>query len=137
MNKNRFITEIKNANNKGTFLTKRHDPNFYLYTNSKGFYTVLTHQMSSSLSVFIDSQNYSVKMFEDTSYQDNYYEIIPNPFLSYEIGFTPDHNFSNIKWDRLIVVNGIKQGWHCHVQSISWISGSISSNRLILIKELS
>ncbi|MBK8244219.1 MAG: hypothetical protein IPK88_12400 [Saprospiraceae bacterium] len=137
MNKEKFISKIKNANNQGTFLSKKHDPNFCFNTEFTGFYTALTLQMSSSLSVFIDSQNYDVLMFVNTSYQNYYYEIIPNPVLSYKIGFTPKINYLNNNWDRLIVVNSKAQGYHCHVQSSAWISGSISSNKLILIGVLS
>jgi len=116
MNKEELIKYLKEAANNNTLLTPKHDPN-NLGITFPSYRSVLSHQASSSLQNFINSEEYKIHEYENTKSQQGkyYFKITPNNESHFSVpasGVTAHSSFASSVLDCLVVVSGSTQGWH-------------------------
>jgi hypothetical protein len=140
MERRSIVSKWKEAAESGSLLTPRHDPNNLTFVWSS-YRSILTQQMSGSLKQFIDSGNYTIKVYSDANYPGGagLFEVIPDPASGFSVvgsgvpsgSITPSGSL-----DRLIFVSGIVQGWHVYAESSQQIYSSIAAGRLSLQETL-
>jgi len=117
---------------QGTFLTPKHDPSSLNTTYNK-FRSVLSEPMSASLYTFIKSRDYEINVYNDNRYHNDYYEIISNSqeFTIIGGGVPSQSFYTSSVMDRLSIVSGSNNGWHCFAENSSNIQLMTGSNDLI------
>lgn len=116
MKLNDFKKQLRDAASANSLLMPKHDPN-QLSTTHSSYRTVLSHEASSSLKRFIDSDDYSVDYYQNLrpGLGNHYCRIIPKDNSHFSIaasGVTAHSNFASTALDSLVVVSGPTQGWH-------------------------
>jgi hypothetical protein len=140
MNKKDLITQWSSAVDSGSFLTAKHDPTG-LAIGWDSFRTVLSEEASSSLTSYIKSGDYGIRVFEDSKFPSSsgFFEILPSvsyPFSVAGSGVPSGSITPSGSYDRLVVAHSKKYGWHVYAENSAMISSSMGSGRLDLKYEL-
>jgi len=96
-------------------LTPKHDPG-NLRSVCAGYRTVLSASMAQQLTVFLQTGQFRLSLYENTdpNQSKDYYVIEPQtPDFSVPASGVPRCSpYPTTDCDRLVVVSGDKQGWH-------------------------
>ena len=120
MNYSQLKNEIYKAWNKGTLITKKHNP-FNLSNPEKGYRSVLSHDLTSNFTAFLQNEDFQVYRYGNTtpkfSASPENWIIIPNQGTRFEnpasgvtAGSTVAHSVDRALW----VVSGTSAGLHIH-----------------------
>jgi hypothetical protein len=113
MNKDEFQKLLAKAAQDGTLKTPKHDP-ANLSTTWGCYRTVLKHELAPILEQFISSGEYEVTEYDNPSLGNLYYEIRPTS-SAFDVPASGVTSYSPVPTDvcdRLVAVEGHKQGWH-------------------------
>lgn len=135
MNLKDLKKELNEAVDNNTLLTGKHDPN-NLSLIMKDFRSVISHEVSSSLSAFIKSGNYTVHEYENQNpkHVPYYMKIIPGSGTTFNVAGSGITSYSTIPssvLDTLIVVSGSNIGWHIFAENQSDINNKVVSGYLM------
>jgi hypothetical protein len=137
MNKEEFLDHWKDAIDKGTFLTGKHDP-ASLGTPYPTFRSV-TIMSQPEIKVFLETGDYTLRRFHNNREPQSpeYIEITPNdPLIVAGSGVPSKTAFPTTACDRFIAVSGVKLDWHLFAEQSCQIQLKQASGDLTYLGDL-
>jgi hypothetical protein len=129
MDREQLKAQWKAARDAGKFVTLKHDP-VSLKTTWNSYRTVLTHEFADNLDDFIDGDKYDIDWCENPG---AYYVLTPHVDSGFSVtasGVPPRAPVPAHACDRLVVVSGTKQGWHCFGETSAKIQQDLNAGTL-------
>lgn len=129
MKRPQFTHLVAEASASGTFLTAKHDPSS-IGTSYPG-YRSITVEPASGIAQFFAADAYTVREHEDSRGQP-YFEVTPtDPNFVAGSGIPPAAGQPDRPCDRLVVVSGVRLGWHVFAEDSAAIAARRASGDLI------
>lgn len=140
MTKQDLIAQFQVADDAGTLLTSKHDPE-NMSTSYSSFRTVLSHDLASNLNSFISSGKFSLKEHTNNRFPNSplYIEIIPDADSGFDVpssGVTANSIFASSALDRIIAVSGSTSGWHLFGEDSSNLQTKLINGDLSFVKNI-
>ena len=132
MTKEELKQQLIAAYNKGTLLTKKHNP-YQIGIPWNSFRSVVSYEVAENLFEFITNGIDKVFVYNnsDKRKSKDYFEIELNS--SFDIassGITGHSTIPNVAYDRIVAVLGTNQGWHIFGEDSKKIKNDYSNGKL-------
>lgn len=125
-----LATSLLCAAASGSLVTPKHDPAKGSVVFSKDR-SVINGPVSSSLCTMLQTGSFSAEEYLDPRYPNPHYVLEPSASFSSLGSFIPSGSTGSTgSYDRLIAVNGAKQGWHLYAENQAVIDQRVASGSI-------